>query len=590
MCGIIAGCGTEDLIHSTLKGLLAVEYRGYDSAGISTLSKNTLCTEKVVGKVKTLIKKAQRLEGSITLAHTRWATHGPVSTLNAHPHTSHDTLSIVHNGIIENYTDLKIFLSKSGYTCISASDSEVIAHLMHFFWLQEGSMDQALKYTVQKLKGSFAFIALFKDTPHTLYAACQNSPLILGQSQHSHWLASDALALTHVADQCWTVPDQHLMVITPNNHTLTPIRSKIAAPLKLIQSIESIETNKQDFKHFMLKEIHQQPQLWKQLINTYFNQTLKPNLLPSKPQHVHMVSCGSSHHASLTAQYWLESLAHLPNQAFVASEYRDRDIHVPENCMLILTSQSGETADTLAALRKAKKMGYATTLSLCNVPHSTLAHLTDHCLPLLCGPEIGVASTKAFTAQLWVFFALATHWSDQKTLALDEALKAADAVLALTEKIKELAEILARHEHVFFIGRHLGYPTAQEAALKLKEISYIHAHAYASGELKHGPLALIDKNLPVCAAIMAGSPIEKHLTHLEEISARNGLLVIFHQGQPLIKQTFPKTLNLELPKCSKETAPMVFAIAYQLLAYYVAMKRGCEIDQPRNLAKSVTVE
>ena len=590
MCGIIAGCGTKNLINLTLKGLLAVEYRGYDSAGISTLSNHILHTEKVVGKVKNLINKTQTLEGSITLAHTRWATHGPVSTLNAHPHISHDALSIVHNGIIENYTDLKIFLSESGYTCISASDSEVIAHLIHFFWLKEGTMDKALKYTVQKLKGSFAFIALLKDHPHTLYAACQNSPLVLGKGQHSHWLASDALALTHVADQCWTVPNQHLIVITPDHHTLTPIQSKTAAPLKLIQSIQSIETNKQNFKHFMLKEIYQQPQIWKQLINTYFNQTLKPNLLPPKPQYVHMVSCGSSHHASLTAQYWLESLAHLPNQAFVASEYRDRDIHVPENCMLILASQSGETADTLAALRKAKKMGYASTLSLCNVPHSALAHSTDHCLPLLCGPEIGVASTKAFTAQLWVFFALASHWSDHTTHAFDETLKAADTVLALTNKIKTLAETLAQHEQVFFIGRHLGYPTAQEAALKLKEISYIHAHAYASGELKHGPLALIDKQLPVCATVMAGSPIEKHLTHLEEISARNGLLLIFHQGQPLIKQTFPKALNLELPECSKETAPMVFALAYQLLAYYVAMNRGCEIDQPRNLAKSVTVE
>ena len=452
MCGIVAGCGTKNLINLTLKGLLAVEYRGYDSAGISTLNNHTLHTEKVVGKVKNLINKTQTLEGSITLAHTRWATHGPVSTLNAHPHISHDALSIVHNGIIENYTDLKIFLSKSGYACISASDSEVIAHLIHFFWLKEGTMDKALKHTVQKLKGSFAFIALLKDHPHTLYAACQNSPLVLGKGQHSHWLASDALALTHVSDQCWTVPNQHLIVITPDCHTLTPIQSKTAAPLKLIQSIQSIETNKQNFKHFMLKEIHQQPQNWKQLIDTYFNQTLKSNLLPPKPQHVHMVSCGSSHHASLTAQYWLESLAHLPNQVFIASEYRDRDIHVPEHCMLILASQSGETADTLAALRKAKKMGYASTLSLCNVPHSTLAHSTDHCLPLLCGPEIGVASTKAFTAQLWVFFALASHWSDHTTHAFDETLKAAHAVLKLTNKIKALADTLAQHEHVFFIG------------------------------------------------------------------------------------------------------------------------------------------
>ena len=589
MCGIVAGCGTESVISDTLKGLKAVEYRGYDSAGYSIIHEGALHTQKAVGTVNHLIDQ-QHYFSNTAISHTRWATHGDPSIRNAHPHMSHNRVSIVHNGIIENYQALKTFLADHDYTCVSDSDSEVIAHLLHFYYQTTHCALESLKRTSNQLIGSFAIIALFKDIPDTLYATCQKSPLILGQSHTAHWLASDAIALAHVADQCWAIPDQHYMVLTPKDHILLPFKSVNPSQLSLIESIEAQAQNKGDFDHFMLKEIHEQPSNWTQIIETYFNTSTHHALFPQKPKNIHMVACGSSHHAALTAQYWLESIAQIPSTAYIASEYRDRTIQVPKDCLLILISQSGETADTLSALRKAKHLGYTNTLSLCNVAHSTLSQSTDHSLPLLCGPEIGVASTKAFTAQLWIFLALTVYWAKSSDIDPLDTIQAAEAVLALKPNIQAISKKLASFNNIFFIGKHLGYPIAEEAALKLKEISYIHTQAYASGELKHGPLALIDDQLPVCAAITPHLSLEKQITHLEEIAARKGILVIFYQGQPLIDSTFSEALKLSLPQTAHATTPMIFTLAYQLLAYYVAVERSCEIDQPRNLAKSVTVE
>ena len=593
MCGIVAGCSEKNLLNHLYQGLKNVEYRGYDSAGISFIQSSQIQTIKKVGKVNQLADCVEQFEANVAIAHTRWATHGPVTEHNAHPHTSTQYVSVVHNGIIENYLSIKNSLVKQGYPFASLTDSEVIPHLLHYYWQKTQSKSIALQKTIQQLEGSFSIVALFSDTPDQLFGACQDSPLILGVGDTAHGLASDALALTHWCKQSFTIPNRHIVLLKANTHEIQPFLGEAAQALQPIENLTAMSHSKAGFDHYMLKEIHQQPGVWQSIISRYFEQA---NAIkwPNKPKHIHIIGCGSSFHAAQTAQYWFESVAKIPSMIHIASEYIDRSISVPDDCLLILPSQSGETADTLSALKKAKSLNYTATLALCNVMHSSLVQQTTYALPLMCGPEIGVASTKAFTAQLWLFFALANHWSDTTKLSLNhcqQMIHATQSLFTLSEQFQTLSQRLAHKKNVIFIGRELGYPTAMEAALKLKEISYIHAHAYPAGELKHGPLALVDHDLPVIASMIGSNIGHKMMNHLEEVQARHGDLIIFHQlSNADLKSRFPNASLLALPACYPALSPMLFSVAYQMAAYYIAKALDKPIDQPRNLAKSVTVE
>jgi glucosamine--fructose-6-phosphate aminotransferase (isomerizing) len=583
MCGIIAGCNKKNIISSLLHGLAAVEYRGYDSAGVTIIENSKLVTKKTLGKVSDLLTQTKNLDSNIAIAHTRWATHGKVCVENAHPHVS-ENLALVHNGIIENHVLIKQSLIEKGYVFKSETDTETIVHLLHSNLQKHTNFEQALSETVNSLLGSFAIIVINTNSPDTLYAICNNSPLILGKGADSYWLASDAQALSHITDQCYIVPNNKIVKINNNSFEIKDNLTKISIEkLKKIKSTTKKHVEKLEFEHFMLKEIHEQPETWKKLLQS--NQAI-----PQRSENIHIVGCGSSFHAGLTAQNWLESMAKCSTRVFIASEYNQQTINVPKECTLILPSQSGETADTLLALKKARSLNYTQIITLCNVPHSTLAQHADICLNLHCGPEIGVASTKAFTSQLWLFYMLANHWGPNKKIDAEEIEQIAIDILAKKQFFSSLGKELSAYKNTIFLGSGLGYATALEAALKLKEISYIHAHAYPSGELKHGPLALIDSNLPVLASAMLGQNINKTVNHFEEINARSGKLIIFHQNQSEITSNFKKSTLVSLPKCCPTIAPMLFAIAYQLTAYYVAKNLNREIDQPRNLAKSVTVE
>ena len=583
MCGIIAGYNEKNIISSILHGLAAVEYRGYDSAGVTIIENSKLVTKKTLGKVSDLLVQTKDLNSNIAIAHTRWATHGKVCVENAHPHIS-ENLALVHNGIIENHLVIKQSLIEKGYNFKSETDTETIVHLLHSNLQKHTNFEQALLETVNSLLGNFAIIIINTKTPDTLYATCNSSPLILGKGDKSYWLASDAQALSHITNQCHIVPNNTIVKINKNsveiknNLTTIPLET-----LKEIKSTTKEKIGKSEFEHFMLKEIHEQPKTWKRLLQS--NQQM-----PKKPENIHIVGCGSSFHAGLTAQHWLESISQCSTRVFIASEYNQQTINVPKNCTLILPSQSGETADTILALKKARNLDYTQIVTLCNVSHSSLAQQADICLNLNCGPEIGVASTKAFTSQLWLFYMLANHWGANTKIDAEEITQIAKEILSQQHFFSSLGKDLSKYENAIFLGSGLGYSTALEAALKLKEISYIHAHAYPSGELKHGPLALIDSNLPVLASAMLGQNINKTINHFEEIKARSGKLIIFHQNQPEITSNFKNSILVSLPKCCPTIAPMLFAIAYQLTAYYVAKNLNREIDQPRNLAKSVTVE
>ena len=583
MCGIIAGCDEKNIISSILHGLGSVEYRGYDSAGVAIINNQSLETIKTIGKVSHLSEQTKSLISNIAIAHTRWATHGKVCTENAHPHTS-ENIAIVHNGIIENHNALKTFLINQGYIFSSETDSETIAHLLHYNSQNQANFEKAIEQTINKLDGNFAIIILNAKYPEKIYAICNNNPLVIGKGTNSYWLASDAQALSHITKECYIAPNNKLIAISKNSLKIN--NQELTTPIDSLEKINSLTNqtaSKESFEHFMLKEIHEQPETWYKLIT-------KAQELPNKAENVHIVGCGSSFHAALTAQYWFESIANCPTRAFIASEYNQQNIAVPQNCVLILPSQSGETADTLLALKKARKLNYKKIITLCNVAHSSIAQQADICLNLSCGPEIGVASTKAFTAQLWLFYLLANHWGPKQAINANEIVTLANSVLDLKDQFYDLGKILANYKNSIFLGSGLGYPTALEAALKLKEISYIHAHAYPAGELKHGPLALIDQHLPVLASAMLGQNINKTINYYQEIKARSGKLIILHQGQLEIMNNFQNSILINLPQCCQNISPMLFAIAYQLIAYYVAKNLNREIDQPRNLAKSVTVE
>ena len=604
MCGIMGAVSKRDVTHILLEGLHRLEYRGYDSAGIAVIDNHgQLNRLRTQGKVQALTDALSEtpLAGHTGIAHTRWATHGKPSEHNAHPHTSHGEIAIVHNGIIENHDELRRHLQERGYVFTSETDSEVAAHLIHVHYKQSHSLLQAVQAAAAQLHGAFSLGVIHQNNPQELVAIRKGSPLIVGLGIDEYFIASDALALRSFAQSVIYLEEGDSVILTSAdfrvfNATNQPVQRQ-THPL----SDDSQAVSKGTYRHFMLKEIFEQSKV---LTDTLEGRIASLDVLRASfgnkaaslfanVKHIHIVACGTSYHAGLVAKYWLESLAGIPTQVEIASEYRYRDVVVSQDTLFVTVSQSGETADTLAALYKAKKLNYLASFAICNVATSTLVREADCVFLTRAGVEIGVASTKAFTTQLTAFLMLATALCKDKRAAevlaqLKSLPISCERVLNIDKEIEALAPMFVNKAHALFLGRGVQYPVALEGALKLKEISYIHAEAYPAGELKHGPLALVDSEMPVVAIAPNDELLDKLKSNLHEVSARGGELFVFVDDS----QVWPANGAhlISVPTCGNWIAPIIYTIPLQLLAYYVAVVKGTDVDQPRNLAKSVTVE
>ena len=608
MCGIIAAASTRNVGKLLVQGLHKMEYRGYDSAGIALHQDNSIAHLRTLGKVQLLedMMITEKPKSKLGIAHTRWATHGEPSEINAHPHKSKDKVYIVHNGIIENYIELKEALIKDGYQFSSQTDSELIAHLLDSYLGQGNNMIDAMYLAKEKLEGAYAIAAIDMDNNNSFVVARNKSPLLLGVGTDEMLAASDPLAIGQLTNEFIFLEDGDVAEISADSYKIFDENKKEVERQITNIDISSQATSKGDYKHFMEKEIYEQPEA---ILNTLDGRVGGDDILDNifglgsselfaKVKRIQIVACGTSLHAGRVAANWLSSIAELPCQIDYASEYRYRNPHVDENSLLITISQSGETADTLAALRYAKEKGYLGSVSICNVPTSSLARESDFVLFTNAGPEIGVASTKAFTTQLAGLMLLVLSLAKSRNLnpklrtrvitALRTLPEVIDETLALKEKILDLAPAIASKDNALFLGRGIFYPIAKEGALKLKEISYIHAEAYPAGELKHGPLALIDEDMPVIALAPESEIAEKLVSNLEEVKARGGTLYVF--ADPSVNMDVKNGALITMPKCDFLLTPIVYTIPLQILSYEVALLRGTDIDQPRNLAKSVTVE
>lgn len=608
MCGIVGATAQRDITPILLEGLRRLEYRGYDSAGVAVLDANgAIQRVRAVGKVAELESalKATPVCGHLGIAHTRWATHGKPAEHNAHPHLSNG-LAVVHNGIIENHAPLRKQLQDLGYSFTSETDTEVVAHLLAHHFAETGDMLTAFRNTLGDIHGAYALAVVHESEPSTLYCSRMGSPLVIGEGSGEHYLASDPLALLQVTDRFRYMEEGDYARVTQTQCDIWD-RSGNTADRPVVRyehAAHSLE--KGEYRHFMLKEIFEQPQaISDTLAGTLGDDHVLTAILGPEAEtrladiaNIHIVACGTSYHAGLVARYWIEEQAGIPCQVEVASEYRYRTVVVPANTLLITISQSGETADTLAALRYAKDQGYLATLAICNVAGSSLVREADWRLLTHAGPEIGVASTKAFTTQLvsllWLTTALAQARGRNEFVVRNvEALRGLPAiveqVLALEPAIVALAEQFANKHHALFLGRGPHYPIAMEGALKLKEISYIHAEAYAAGELKHGPLALVDEDMPVVSVAPSDSLLEKLKSNLEEVRARGGQLINF-ACETIEQSTDPEVRDVSLPWVEDCISPIIYTLPLQLLSYHVALVKGTDVDKPRNLAKSVTVE
>jgi len=585
-----------------------MEYRGYDSAGIALHQENSIAHLRTVGKVQLLEEKmiAEKPKSKLGIAHTRWATHGEPSEANAHPHKSKDSVYIVHNGIIENYVELRESLIAEGYDFTSQTDSELIAHLLDLFINKGNSMIDAMYLAKEKLDGAYAIAAIDLKDNSNLVVARNKSPLLIGLGTDEMFAASDPLAIAQLTNDFIFLEDGDVASISAEEYKIYD-SSKVEVTRDVTHiDISSQTTSKGDFRHFMEKEIYEQPEAASNTIDGRIGgEDVLDNIfglgssdLFSKVERIQIVACGTSLHAGRVAANWFSSIAELPCQIDYASEYRYRNPHVDKNSLLITISQSGETADTLAALNYAKEKDYLASLTICNVPTSSLARESDFSLFTNAGPEIGVASTKAFTTQLAALMLLALSLAKSRNLnpllrgRIIKALRLlpetiAEALLC-KEKMIEIAPSIANKDNALFLGRGIFYPIAKEGALKLKEISYIHAEAYPAGELKHGPLALIDENMPVIALAPESEIAEKLISNLEEVKARGGTLYVF--ADPSVNMDVKAGYLIHMPKCDFFMTPIVYNIPLQILSYEVALLRGTDIDQPRNLAKSVTVE
>ncbi|MFI4962508.1 MAG: glutamine--fructose-6-phosphate transaminase (isomerizing) [Legionellales bacterium] len=605
MCGIIGAVSERDISKVLLEGLRRLEYRGYDSAGIAVIdSSDRLKRVRILGKVQSLADAMQEtaIAGNTGIAHTRWATHGKPSEQNAHPHLSHGQIALVHNGIIENHDFLRSKLMTQGYQFTSETDSEVAAHLVHYYFTQNDNLLLAVQSAAEEMQGAFALGVLHQQRPTELVALRKGSPLVVGLGIGENFIASDALALRSFAQFVFYMEEGDSALITAHEvliyNASRTLVSRPAHPLTCTSEIAS----KGPYRHFMLKEIFEQSKVLSDTLEGRISSVdvLKASFGESAshlfPQvkHIHIIACGTSYHAGLIAKYWLESLTGLPTQVEIASEYRYRDVVVPENTLFITVSQSGETADTLAALYKAKNLGYLGSLAICNVPTSTMVREAECVFLTRAGVEIGVASTKAFTTQLAAFLMLAaalcpnTSKAKEVLKQLQELPGCCERALKMNDEIEALAVLFVNKAHALFLGRGVQFPVALEGALKLKEISYIHAEAYPAGELKHGPLALVDKDMPVVAVAPNDELLDKLKSNLHEVSARGGQLFVFADDAQMWKGNGAHLINV--PSCGSWIAPVVYTIPLQLLAYHVAVAKGTDVDQPRNLAKSVTVE
>jgi glucosamine--fructose-6-phosphate aminotransferase (isomerizing) len=608
MCGIIAAASTRNVGKLLVQGLHKMEYRGYDSAGIALHQESSIAHLRTVGKVQLLEDKmiAEKPKSKLGIAHTRWATHGEPSEVNAHPHKSKDSVYIVHNGIIENYVELRESLTNDGYEFTSQTDSELIAHMLDYYINQDNSMIDAMYLAKEKLDGAYAIAAIDLNNNSNLVVARNKSPLLLGLGTDEMFAASDPLAIAQLTNDFIFLKDGDVATISAEEYKIYDAsKSEVSRDVTHID-ISSQATSKGDFRHYMEKEIYEQPEAVSNTIDGRIGgEDVLDNIfglgssdLFSKVERIQIVACGTSLHAGRVAANWFSSIAELPCQVDYASEYRYRNPHVDENSLLITISQSGETADTLAALNYAKEKDYLGSLTICNVPTSSLARESDFSLFTNAGPEIGVASTKAFTTQLAGLMLLALSLAKSRNLnpllrgRIVKALRLlpetiAESLLSKEQMIK-IAPNIANKDNALFLGRGIFYPIAKEGALKLKEISYIHAEAYPAGELKHGPLALIDENMPVIALAPESEIAEKLISNLEEVKARGGTLYVF--ADPSVNMDVKGGKLIHMPKCDFFMTPIVYNIPLQILSYEVALLRGTDIDQPRNLAKSVTVE
>lgn len=619
MCGIIGAIAQTNVSSFLIEGLKRLEYRGYDSAGIATFDaqKQTIERRRVKGKIHVLshLLNKQPIFGCLGIAHTRWATHGSPSIKNAHPHFSHNEIGVVHNGIIENYLDLQAHLIEQGYSFSSQTDTEVIAHLLHHHYQTSQDMLAAIKQSIKMLHGSYALGIISNHDPKTLYAVRCGSPLIIGFSEHATLIASDLIALSNMTQKSIYLDEGDIAQMKMGKLHIETKTGKIAHRKIHHMKPYKDQWDKGNYRHYMEKEIFEQPQALNNTLHAYVVHSSKksyptlqfPNQKLNKIteeklsgiKRIEFVACGTSYHAALVGRYWLESLAGIPCQVEVASEHRYKTHIVEPSTLLIALSQSGETADTLAALRAAKKLGYASTLAISNAAQSTLVHESDLTLLTHAGTEIGVAATKSFTNQLLALLLLTTklialrepHAHKIKALmdALNNLSQLLENTLTLNTKIKELSTQFNHAEHMLFLGRGSMFPIALEGALKLKEVSYIHAEAYPAGELKHGPLALVDKNMPIVVVAPNDELAKKLETNIKEVQTRGGKLYIFID-QEMKWKPLPDTTVIPMPSVPQSIAPIIYTIPLQLLAYHVAVLKGTDVDQPRNLAKSVTVE
>lgn len=609
MCGIVGAVAQRDVVDILVEGLRRLEYRGYDSAGVAVIEGHHLQRVRRLGKVQELARalEEQPLHGGTGIAHTRWATHGEPSETNAHPHVS-GSLTVVHNGIIENHEELRHKLKGLGYEFVSQTDTEVIVHLVHHYRKTAPTLLAALQQAVKELRGAYGTVLVDAEDPERLVVARSGSPLVIGRGIGENFIASDQLALLPVTRRFQFLEEGDVAEVTRRSVTIFDINGNPVERAEQESELSHDAGDKGEYRHYMLKEIYEQPAA---LLNTLEGRLSGDHLVPeafgngareifAQVEHVQIVACGTSYHSGMVARYWFEELAGVTCNVEIASEFRYRKSVTRPGSLLITLSQSGETADTLAALRLAKESGYMSSLAICNVPGSSLVRESDLAFMTRAGAEIGVASTKAFTTQLAGLLMLVGSIGRCRG-TLDGAAEAAlvnslrnlpgkvKSVLTLDKKIQTLAEEFANKHNSLFLGRGTQYPIAMEGALKLKEISYIHAEAYAAGELKHGPLALIDADMPIIVVAPNNELLEKLKSNVEEVRARGGILYVFADEEAGFVSDATMRV-MPMPRVDEVIAPIVYTLPMQLLSYHVAIIKGTDVDQPRNLAKSVTVE
>lgn len=608
MCGIVGAIAQRNVVPILLEGLQRLEYRGYDSAGLVVVHEGQLNRVRSIGRVADLTKKSTTTQGLIGIAHTRWATHGVPSERNAHPHISKNEIAVVHNGIIENYEALRTRLIAEGYEFASDTDTEVIGHLIHSFYLKSGSLLAATQAAITELVGAYAIGVIARNNPDQLVCARRGSPLLLGVGIGEFFIASDVSALLPVTRKVVYLEEGDVVELGRRNYRIYDSNRNLVERVVKLSELSNESVQLGQYQHYMQKEIHEQPQALADTLESVCNsQSLIPGMFGAEAAEtfadidsVLILACGTSYHAGLVARYWLEEIAGIRCNVEIASEYRYRKSVPNSKSLVVVISQSGETADTQAALNHAKSLGHKHTLAICNVPESALVRLCKLRMLTRAGPEIGVASTKAFTTQLAALFLLTlvlakqrgrlTYQDERHHLQdLRHLPSAVQKVLELEPQIAKLAENFANKQNALFLGRGLHFPIAAEGALKLKEISYIHAEAYPAGELKHGPLALVDKDMPVISVAPNDALLEKLKSNLQEVRARGGELYVFADANTHIKEA-EGIYIMQMPENAGYLSPILHTIPLQLLAYYVALQKGTDVDKPRNLAKSVTVE